>query len=74
MSLLKIAVEKLEFGNLVTSKLDLCEGGSFSTAISHSDIQLRVYSLFPVLCLCPFVALLKAACAENSHIVLSCRH
>ena len=36
MSLLQIAVEKL----------DLCEGGSFSTAIFNSDIQLRVFLLF----------------------------
>ena len=58
MSLLKIAVEmlpspqrsrlematlaKIEVGNGQISKLDLCEGGSISTAIFNSDIQISV--------------------------------
>ena len=48
--------------------------GSFSTAIFNSDIQLRVFSPFRVLYVCPVVASLKATYAENSHIVLSSRY
>ena len=54
------------------SKLAICEGGSFSTVIFKSDMQLSVYSFS-----CLFVRvslLLKATYAENSHIVLSCRY
>ena len=36
---------------LIIPKLDLCEGGSFSTAIFNSDFQL-VFTLFRVLYLC----------------------
>ena len=50
------------------SKLDLCEGGSFSPTSFNSDIELSVFSPFRVLYL--FVALSKATYAENSHIVL----
>ena len=42
------------------SKLDLCEGGSFSPTIFNSDIEL---SVFPISCFmseCPLVALSKA--------------
>ena len=39
---------------------DLCEGGSFSTAMFSSDIQLSVYSFSCFISVCPFVALLKA--------------
>ena len=46
------------------SKLDLCEGGSFSTTIFNSDIQLSV--------LYSFVALLKATNAKNVCIVFVC--
>ena len=42
------------------SKLDLCEGGSFSTAIFISDIQLSVFSFSSfIYSVCPFVAFLK---------------
>ena len=51
------------------SKLDLCYGGSFSTAIFNSDIPLRFASFSRVIYCFPFVALLKATYAENSHIV-----
>ena len=44
------------------------------TPIFNSDIQLSVYSFSCFTSVCPFVALLKAACAENSHIVFSCRY
>ena len=50
------------------------EGGILSTAIFNSDIQPSDDSLSCFLSVCPFVALLKATYAENSHIVLSCRH
>ena len=55
------------------SKLDLCEGRHFSTAIFNSDIQLSLFLMFVfyIYIVCPFVALLKATCAENSHIALS---
>ena len=56
------------------SKLDFCEGESFPTAIFNSDTQLSVYSCACFIFLCPFVALLKATYAENSHIVLCCQH
>ena len=59
------------------SKLDLCEGGSFSTAILkkdaifNSDIQQQWHSANSRFrCyVCPFVALLKTTYAEKSHIV-----
>ena len=57
--------------NQTFSKLDLCDGGSFSTAIFNSDIQL---SFYPFRVLYPFVALLKATYAKNVHIVLSSRY
>ena len=41
------------------SKLDLCEGGSFSTAIFNSDIQLSVDTFSCFISVCPFVALLN---------------
>ena len=75
MLLLKIAVEKLppsqrsSLEKFSFSKLDLCEGGSFSTAIFNSDIQLSVYSFLCFVSVCPLVALLKATYAENSHTV-----
>ena len=51
------------------SKLDLCEGRSFSPTIFKTDIELSVYhiscSVFP------FVALSKATFANNLHIVFS---
>ena len=56
---------------LAISKLDLCEGGSFSTAIFNSDIQL-IFSPFRLLYL--FVALFKTMYAENLHVVLSSRY
>ena len=43
---------------LRVSYLDLCEGGSFSTAIFNSDIQLSIYSILClIICLsvCRFV-------------------
>ena len=49
------------------SKLDLCEGGSFSTAIFNSG---PFYVLYPFVRL----SLLKATYAENLHIVLSSRY
>ena len=48
----------LSFFVLFCGKLDLCEGGSFSTAIFNSDIQLSVYSfllLYICLSVCRFV-------------------
>ena len=55
------------------SKLDLCEGGSVSTATFNTDIQLSVYSFSCVMSVCPFVALINATYtyAENSHVILS---
>ena len=44
-------------------KLDLCEEGSFSTAIFNSDIQLRFVSFSCFISVCPFCALLKATYA-----------
>ena len=55
-------------------KLDLCEEEAFELHIVNSDIQLSVYSISCFISVCPFVALLKATYAENSHIVLSCRY
>ena len=60
--------------NMHNYKLDLCEGGKFSTAVGNSDIQLSVYSFSCFISVCPFVAFLKATYAEHSHIVLSCRY
>ena len=57
--------------NFSISKLDLCEGGSFSHTILKSDIELSVYHISCFISVCPFVALSKATFAENSHIVLS---
>ena len=39
------------------TKLDLCEGGSFSTVIFNSDIQLSVFPISCLICLsvCHFV-------------------
>ena len=37
------------------AKLDLCEGGSYSTAIFNSDIQLSVYSCSCFISVCRFV-------------------
>ena len=56
---------------LVISKLDLCEGGSFSTAIFNSDIQLSVLILFVfyIIYVCPFVAYKGNVC-RKWHIVL----
>ena len=56
----------------IPSKFDLCEGGSFSTSIFKSDIQLSVYSFSSFISVCPFAALLKATYAETWHTVLSC--
>ena len=59
------------------SNLDHCKGGIFSTAIFNSDIKvykLSVYSFSCFISVYPFVALLKAMYAKNSHIVLCCRH
>ena len=51
----------------ISAKLDLCEGGCFSTAIFNGDIQVSVFSPVRVLYLaCPFVALLKATYAEKN--------
>ena len=59
----------------VISKLDLCEGGSFSTAIFNSDIHVKIVSSCSCfISVCRFVALLKATYAENSRIVLSRQH
>ena len=66
-------MNKIEFGNVI-SKLDLCEGGSFSPAIFNSDIQLSVFLISCFIYVCPFVAVLKATYAENLHIVLSSRY
>ena len=58
------------------SKLDLCEGGSFSTAIFNSDIQLSVYSIscFTYICLsvCPFCK--GDVCRKFALFCLSCRY
>ena len=54
--------------------LEIYEGGSFSTAIFNSDIQLSFFSFSCFISVCPFVALLKATYAENMHIALSCRY
>ena len=56
---------------LIISKLDLCEGGSFSTTILKSDIKLSVYHISCFISVCPSVALSKAKFAENVYIVLS---
>ena len=55
------------------TKLNLCEGGSFSTQSTDSDIQLSFHCC-RVLYIYLFVALLnlKATHVENLHIVLSC--
>ena len=37
-------IEKLTKTEFIISKLDLCEGGSFSTVIFNSDIQLSFLS------------------------------
>ena len=42
------------------SKLNLCKGGSFSSAIFHSGIQLHLFPISCFISVCPFVALLKA--------------
>ena len=42
------------------SKLDLCEGGSFSPTIFKSDIEVNVYHISCFIFVCPFVALSKA--------------
>ena len=52
------------------SKLDLCGGGSFSTAIFNSDIQLSIYTCSCFISVCPFVALLKETFTDISHVVL----
>ena len=59
--------------SLVISKLDLCEGGSFSPKIFNSDIEQSV-SPFRVLCLsaCRFVE--GTFAGMNSHIVLCSRY
>ena len=60
---------------LVISKHNLCEGRSLSTTVFNSDIQLSFFFSFSwFISVCPFVALLKATYAENSHIVLSSRY
>ena len=51
------------------SKLDRCEGGSFSPTIFQSDIELSVYHIWCFISVCPFVALSKAKFAANVHIV-----
>ena len=58
------------FGERV-SKLDLCEGGSFSPTIFKNDIEISVYHISCFISVCPFDALSKARFAENLHIVLS---
>ena len=57
------------FNKLDLSKLDLCEGGSFSAAISDSsDIQQKYFFSFSCfMSVYPFVALLMATYTENSH-------
>ena len=49
---------KMTNGHII-SKLDLCEGGSFSSAIFNSDSQLSCFSFLCFISLCPFVALLN---------------
>ena len=63
--------EKTTDGVLSFSKLNLCEGGSCSTVIFNSNIQLSYFSFSCFISVCPFVTLVKAMYAENSHIVLS---
>ena len=55
-----------------TSKLDLCEEGSFSPTIFNSDIELSVFpiSCFFLIC-CRFVEG-NVLYAENVHIMLFC--
>ena len=55
----------------IISKLDLCEGGSFSPTIFNSDIELSVFPIWCFISVCPFVTFSKAMFAENVHIVLS---
>ena len=62
------------FNKAIISKLDLCEGGTFSTAIFYSDIHLSVYFFSCFISACPFVDLLKETYVGNSHIVLSSRY
>ena len=51
---------KVEAYLLSFSKLDRCEGGSFSTAIFNSGVQISVHSSSSFISVCPFVALLEA--------------
>ena len=61
--------------NLKISKLDLCEGGSFSTAIFNSDIQLSFFLLLFVFYICLSVCrFVKGNVFRNSHIVLFSRY
>ena len=46
--------QKTKFGSSF-SKLNLCEGGSFSTAIFNSDIQLSVHTFLCFISVCRFV-------------------
>ena len=69
-NLARVGLTRFQKNNLI-SKLDLCEGGSFSPMIFKSDIELSVYHISCFISVCPFVALLKATCAEHLHIVLS---
>ena len=59
----------------MTSKLDLCEGGSFSPTIFKSDIKLSVYHISCLIIICLSVhRFVDGKFAENVHIVLSGPH
>ena len=56
---------------ILFSKLDVCEGGSFSSTICKSGIKLSISHISCFISVGSFVALSKAKFAENVHIVLS---
>ena len=68
-----VSCKILQTFTIIMYKIDLCKGGIFSTAFFNSDIQLSLYFCPCFIPVCPFVALVKATYAENSHIAVSCR-
>ena len=62
------------FLHISISKLDLCEGGSFSPTIFNSDIELSVFPISCFISVCRFVEGNVSTYAENSHIVFSSRY
>ena len=61
----------LQYCIFSNSKLDLCEGGSFSPTVFKCYIKLSFYHISCFVSVCPFVPLSKAKFADNLQIVLS---